>query len=50
MTARRAHVIGRAVYFNHLLEGRETHRLAYDTDLARWVWDFLEATAAAAKL
>ena len=34
-------------YFNFLREGRETHHLAYDKTLARWVWEFLEGAAGA---
>lgn len=35
---------GKAVFFNHFLEGRQTHHFAYDQALGAWVWNFLEET------
>ncbi|KAJ8602494.1 hypothetical protein CTAYLR_001241 [Chrysophaeum taylorii] len=36
----------RVSYWNYLLEARATHRLAYEADLADFVWNFLETTSA----
>ena len=35
----------RVSYFNHLLEAREAHELAYDEPLGAFVWDRLEGLA-----
>ena len=36
----------RVTYFNHLLEGRTAHPLAYQTKLGRWITSHLEEVAA----
>jgi len=37
-------------YWNHLLEGRRAHTLAYDPSLIEFVWDFLTNTSTALEL
>ena len=37
---------GRVTYWNHLLEARRTHPLAYDREFSDWIWEHLEAVDA----
>lgn len=42
---RAAASVKRVTYWNHLLEARTTHPLAYDEDVSGWLWRHLESTA-----